>query len=179
MAVLDITGETPDTMSASALVRGAVKFGDRSGDIAAWIMHSTPMSDFYVAGVTNTAQLFTYGSINVIADPFGRIFVVTDSPGLITTGTPNIYWSLGLVNGALVVNQNNDFTDNWSTTNGGENIQRTYQAEWSFQVGVKGFAWDKANGGASPNDAALATATNWDRYATSLKDTAGVLIKSN
>jgi hypothetical protein len=179
LATLDITAETPDTMSASAMVRGSALFGDRSSDIAAWIMHSGPVHDFYGSAVTNTAQLFTYGSINVISDPFGRIFVVTDSPGLITSGTPNVYWSLGLVNGAINVNQNNDFTDNWETSNGDENIQRTYQAEWSFQVGVKGFSWDKSGGGASPNDAALATATNWDQYATSLKDTAGVLIKSN
>ena len=41
---------------------------------------------------------------------------------------------------------------------------------------MKGYTWDKANGGKSPNDAALALSTNWDRTATSHKDTAGVKV---
>jgi hypothetical protein len=64
------------------------------------------------------------------------------------------------------------------TANGDENIQRSIQSEWTYNLGIKGAAWDKTNGGKSPNDAALATAANWDRYATDFKDTAGVLIKA-
>jgi hypothetical protein len=72
---------------------------------------------------------------------------------------------------------NGDFVQNVQTLNGDENIKRTIQSEWSYNLGIKGYAWDKTNGGKSPNDAALATGTNWDRYATSFKDTAGVLLK--
>lgn len=177
--VYDATGQTPDTLSPLHLNKGAQKFGDRSSDIAAWIVHSTPMHDFYSNGLANAAQLFAYGTVNVIADPFGRVFVVTDSPGLITAGVPNVYHNLGLVPEAIRIDQNGDFTDNYETKNGDENIQRTYQAEWSYQLGIKGFAWDKTNGGKSPNDAALATGTNWDKYATSNKDIAGVVVESN
>jgi len=104
---------------------------------------------------------------------------VSDVPALVTAGTPNIYNTLGLVPGGIVVDQNNDFTDNLQTSNGDENIQRTYQAEWSYNLGIKGFTWDKTNGGHAPNDAALATSTNWDKIATSTKDLAGVLVLSN
>ena len=40
-------------------------------------------------------------------------------------------------------------------------------------------AWDKANGSHSPTDAALFTSTNWDKYSTSIKDLAGVILKSH
>lgn len=172
----DGTADTPNTLDAVKLNKGAVKFGDQSKDIAVWVTHSKAMHDFWGMAIANTTQLFRYETINVITDPFGRVFVVTDAPGLIVTGLPDTYHTLGLVTGAIEVDQNNDFTDNYETKNGDENIKRTYQAEWTFNLGIKGFSWDKTNGGKSPTDAALAVATNWDRYATSDKDLAGVII---
>ncbi len=172
------TALSPNTLIANHLLGGAGLFGDMMNEIQAWIVHSKPMTDFYGAALTNTAQLFTYGTVNVLSDPFGRIFVVTDASGLVTVGSPNTYHTLGLVPGAISVDQNDDFDDNYETSNGDENIKRTYQAEWSYNLGIKGFAWDKTNGGKSPTDAALATATNWDRYATSDKDLAGVLVNT-
>lgn len=161
------------------LNNGQAKFGDQSSQIAAWIMHSTPMHKLYGSNLTNSERLFTYGTVNVVRDPFGKLLVMTDSPNLFAAGTPNVYHILGLVPGAVMIGQNNDFDANEETKNGDENIIRTYQAEWSYNIGVKGFAWDKANGGKSPTDAALFTSTNWDRYATSHKDLAGVVVKTN
>lgn len=161
------------------LNNGQAKFGDQSSQIAAWIMHSTPMHKLYGSNLTNGERLFTYGTVNVVRDPFGKLLVMTDSPNLFAAGTPNVYRILGLVPGAVMIGQNNDFDANEETKNGDENIIRTYQAEWSYNVGVKGFAWDKANGGKSPTDAALFTSTNWDKYATSHKDLAGVVVTTN
>lgn len=161
------------------LNNGQAKFGDQSSQIAAWIMHSTPMHKLYGSNLTNGERLFTYGTVNVVRDPFGKLLVMTDSPNLFAAGTPNVYHILGLVPGAVMIGQNNDFDANEETKNGDENIIRTYQAEWSYNIGVKGFAWDKANGGKSPTDAALFTSTNWDKYATSHKDLAGVVVKTN
>ena len=177
--VYDATGNTSpeDTLSFSNLNNGQAKFGDQASTISAWVMHSKPMFDLYGKNLTNAAQLFTYGNINVIRDPFGKLLVMTDSPNLVITGTPNNYAVLGLVPGAVIIDQNNDYTANEEAKNGDENIIRTFQAEWSYNVGVRGFAWDKTNGGKSPNDAALLTATNWDKYGTSHKDLAGVVVK--
>lgn len=177
--IYDATGQTPDTLTPTHLNKGAAKFGDRSSEIAAWIVHSTPMHDYYGNNITNAANLFTYGTVNVTADPFGRVFIVTDSAGLITAGSPNIYHNLGLVPEAIRIDQNNDYTENFETSNGDENILRTFQAEWSYNLGIKGFSWDKTNGGKSPTDAAVATATNWDKYSTSNKDIAGVVVETN
>lgn len=158
---------------------GQSKFGDRANRLAAWVMHSKPLFDLYGQALTNAANLFNFGNVQVSRDPFGRVFVVSDSPSLVNlTPDPDQYYTLGLVPAAVVVDQNDDFTDNISTLNGKENIIRTYQAEWSYNLGVNGFTWDKSGGGKSPTNAALGTATNWDRTATSEKDLAGVLIKS-
>lgn len=160
---------------------GQALFGDASSQIAVWVMHSAPMHELYAANLANSERLFTYGTVNVIRDPFGKLLVMTDSPALLQSGgeDPNKYHVLGLTAGATLIGQNNDFLANEETRNGGENIIRTYQAEWSYNVGVKGFAWDKANGGKSPTDAALLTASNWERYATSDKDLAGVIVEVN
>lgn len=176
--VHDITGDTPDTLTQRALNRGAQKMGDMSNEIRCWLMHSTPMFDLYDNALTNSERLFNYGTVNIVADAFGRRFCLTDCPALVS-GSPAVYNTLGLTAGAAIVSQNGDYDSNVETSNGDENIKRTMQAEWSYSVGIKGFAWDKTNGGKAPTDSALFTATNWDRTATSHKDLAGVLIKSN
>lgn len=168
---------TADTMTPTALVQGQRLFGDRGSAIRAWIMHSKVMNDLWIDNLANAERLFKYESINIISDPFGRVFVVSDSDSLIaTTPTPDEYHTLGLVSGATYVGQNNDFDSNIETSNGDENILRTIQSEWTFNLAVKGHAWDKDNGGSSPNDAAIGTSTNWDKNVTSLKDVAGVVV---
>lgn len=161
-----------------ALSDTAMKFGDANNSILAWVMHSYVIGKLYGNAITNASQLFTYGNVNVIGDPFGRRFIVSDVPGLIVTGSPNKYRTLGLTGSSILVDQNNDFTDNTETKNGDENIIRTWQSEWSYELGVKGFSWDKTNGGKSPTTAALLTSTNWDKYATDNKDIAGVMLLS-
>lgn len=177
---LDKTGATGNAglMNFANLGEAAAKYGDRSDAIVAWVMHSTPFFQMYQQNLANAAQLFNYGTVNVIRDPLGKLFVITDSPNLFVDTTADYYNTLGLVPGGLLIQQNNDFDAAEETNTGDENIIRKYQAEWSYNAGVLGFSWDKANGGKSPNDAALFTGTNWDKYATSHKDLAGVLVKT-
>lgn len=177
--IYDGTGDTPDTLNPLMLSKGSAKMGDAYQKLVCWVVHSTPFHNFHQSNVTNSAGLFTYGTVNVQVDTLGKPIVVTDSSYLITAGTPNVYHNLGLVQGAINVTGNADLIANIETTNGDENILRTYQSEWSYNAGVKGFAWDKTNGGASPNNAALVTATNWDKIATSEKDLAGVIVQCN
>lgn len=162
--------------SATTLVTlntAASKFGDRADQIAAWLMHSKSAFDIWGAALGNSSLLFNFGTVNVRQDGFGRPFIVSDSPSLVT-GTPKHYIG-GLVPGAIRVEMNSDFDQNIQTINGKENIQRNIQSEWTYELGLKGYSWDKTNGGKSPNDAAIGTSTNWDKYATEDKNTAGVL----
>lgn len=173
-----VQGAGVDAASFGLLNKGAAKFGDRSGAIKAWILHSTTMHNLFATALTNTEKLFTYDGINVIRDPFGRLFVVTDSDALVDTTGTTFYNTLGLVENAIAVNGNDDFNSVIVPKVGFENIGATYQAEWSYNVGVLGYTWDTTSGGKSPTDTALGTSTNWDKTASSNKDTAGVLVKS-
>lgn len=173
---------TAASFDAKYFVKGARKFGDRSSAIVSWIMHSSVAHDFMESNVTNGAQLFQYGTLNVKQDPTGRVIVMTDSPYLVTedgvSSGVDKYFTLGLVPGAIMVNQNNDFDAVITEDSSQVNIQRNYLANWSHNFGVKGFSWDATNGGAHPSDSALGTSTNWDKFVSSTKDCAGVLVTS-
>lgn len=158
------------------LVKGAGKFGDRMARVAAWVMHSKSMTDLFGEAVNNNSNLFVYDTISVVADPFGRRFVMTDSDGLVDASK---YKTLGLVSGAVMVEQNSDFRSNITTTNGTENIQDSYQAEWSYNLGLLGYSWNMTTGGKAPTNAAIGTAASWERTASDIKDTAGVMITSD
>lgn len=174
--VYDATTTTDTAPSFRNLNHAASLFGDRSSAIQAWIMHSTPMHLLWDNALTNVERLFVYGTVNVMRDPMGRVFVITDSPYLLKSdGTQH---TLGLTQNAIIVQQGNDYFANEEVKNGQENIARTFQAEWSWTLGINGFSWDKATGGASPTDAALLVSSNWDRYSTSHKDLAGVLLNT-
>lgn len=173
--VHDITAETEKTPTIAALVKAAGKFGDRSSSIVTWVAHSKTMNDIWQDALKNGQQLFKYGDVAVMEDPFGRRIIMTDSPALAVDST---YYTLGLTRQAALVQPNNDFEAAMETVTGTQNIQRIYQAEWSYNVGMLGYSWDTVNGGSSPTDAALGTSANWQKNVTSNKDTAGVLLKS-
>lgn len=172
-----IQDDRPNRTTFRGLNRAAGKFGDRSNALRAWVIHGSAIHDIYDNALTNAEELFSFGDIRVMQDGFGRRFVITDSPALTDiAGTDNTYATLGLVENAVSVEDNNDLFMNIETTNGSENIARTWQAEFSYNVGMKGYSWDTASGGKAPNDAALASGANWDKYVTSDKDTAGVIL---
>jgi hypothetical protein len=172
--VRNIVGETDENVTFTELTKTASLMGDRSSEIRAWVMHSAPMHGIYVGNLQNNERLFTFGSINVLRDPFGRIMIQSDSPALVDEEAGELEYSiLGLTPGAITVTRNNDFDSAESNETGRENLKRTYQAEWSNNYGIKGYAW---GGAKAPSDAALLTSANWDRIATSIKDLAGVML---
>lgn len=176
-AETDLQHTTTSALTFGDLVKGAGKFGDRQGQLAAWIMHSKSMTDLWTNAVNNNETLFTYGTVSVVRDAFGRVFVMTDSDSLTdTTGSSPVYKVLGLVPGAVMVEQNPDFDSNMQRVNGKENIQNSYQAEWSYNLGLYGYSWDITSGGKAPSNASIATPANWERTATDGKDTAGIMI---
>jgi hypothetical protein len=174
--ILDVSGT--QTIDLQALNAGANLFGDASQKLMAWVMHSKSQADIYGTSLANTNNLFTFGTVSVIQDGYGRPIIVTDSPDLHYTDGPEKYLTLGLTDEALTVEANNDFRQTTETTTGQSNITDTIQSEWSSNYGVKGYSWDKASGGKAPNDAEIRTGTNWPKYVSSDKNTAGVLIKS-
>jgi hypothetical protein len=161
------------------LNRAAQKFGDRATDIRAWIIHGTEIHELYDNALTNTEELFRFGDVGVVGDAFGRRFIITDAPGLYKGDATVGYRTLGLVQGAVMVSDNSDLNFNVSTLNGTENVVTTWQAEYTFQVAVKGYSWNTAWNGetaATPVLADLSAGANWPQGATSDKDCAGVML---
>lgn len=149
-------------------------FGDMSGDIVANVMNGASYHQLIGRNLATYTQLFQAGNVTVV-DILGKRVVVTDAPSLSLTGTPNKYRVLGLVPGAATVYDGGDLVSNIQTANGQTRIETTMQVDYSFGLALKGYTWDETNGGKSPTDAALATGTNWDMVASSIKQTAGVI----
>ena len=126
------------------------------------------------ANLTNTPQLFQAQNVLVV-DILGKAVVVTDAPALYEAGTPNKQKVLSLASGGITVMDGSDVITNIDTRNGQTRIETTMQADYTFGLGLKGYAWDTASGGKSPTDAELATGANWDKVVTDIKHTAGVI----
>lgn len=150
------------------------KFGDRSGELVAQIMNGATYHKLIGANLTNTPQLFQAQNVRVV-DILGKMVVVTDAPALYLAGTPNKDYVLSLAQDAAIVIDAGDVISNIETTNGKTRIETTMQVDYTFGLGLKGYTWDETNGGKSPTDAELATGSNWDKVATDIKHTAGVL----
>ena len=169
-----VEGDGSAALDFASLTKGAGRFGDRSQAIGAWVMHSGALTNLQLKALGNNEKLFTYETVSVLRDPQGRLFIITDCPDLV--GGSTMHNIMGLTEGGLIINNQNDFNSVIVAKTGTENITNAYQAEWSYAASVKGYTWDMTAGGANPNAGALATPTNWKKTATSDKDTAGVLV---
>jgi len=158
-----------------AVVNSAhAKFGDASGNIVANVMTGAVYHKLISLNIANAGTLFQAGNVTVV-DILGKAVIVTDAPALYVAGTPNKTHVLGLVSGAATVFDGGDLITNIETSNGQTRIETTMQSDYSFGLGLKGYTWDETNGGKSPTDAELATGSNWDKTATDIKQTAGVV----
>lgn len=182
-ATSNVAGLTNDVSGSAGLSYSAINtahslFGDHSGNLVAQVMDGVTYHKLIGENLTNATQLFRSQNVTVV-DILGKAAVVTDAPAFYEAGTPNKRKVLSLVEGAAVVHDGADIVSNIQTNNGKERIETTLQVDYSFGLGLKGFAWDETNGGKSPTDAEIATGTNWDQVATSEKHTAGVITIGN
>jgi hypothetical protein len=166
------------TVTTDALVSTLGLMGDASNRVRAWVMHSKVYFDLlrYQINPSNNGSDAAFGVIQS-ASPLSlnRPVFVTDSSSLVVTGTPNLYRTIGLVENGVEIVNSEEQTLVTDIVTGLENIVARLQGEFAYNLGIKGAKWDTANGGANPNPAALATATNWDQVSTSSKDFAGVV----
>jgi len=178
---------TGGTLDSSDLNTGLSKFGDAYSNIRAWVMHSKVFFDLvgFQIDPTNHGDGIA-GVVVQGASPatFGRPVIVTDSPALITdVGTSSlpdlVYHTLGLVPGAGVAESSEDEYITYDEVTGLENIVARLQGEYAYNIGTKGFKYNTGGGGVNPADSAIGTGSNWSKIATSDKDLAGIVIKSD
>lgn len=179
-----VTNDVSASTGGAVVTYGALNsahalFGDHSTNLVTEVMTGAMFHALIGDNLSNANRLFDAGNVQVI-DILGKVVVVTDAPALQdTAGTPPTNSVLSLTRGAAIVHDGSDLITNVETTNGKERIESTMQADYTFGLGLKGYSWDTANGGKSPTDTELATGTNWDKYVTSDKHTAGVLTIGN
>lgn len=161
-------------LSQQALNAGHFKFGDMNGMLVADVMHSSGNESLIDKALANGERLFESSNVQVISI-LGKLIVVSDIPALYVAGSPNKTKVLSLVAGAVIVDNAGDIITNMETTNGKERIETTWQADYTFGLKLKGYAWDTTNGGASPTDAELFTGTNWDIAVADNKHSLGTL----
>ncbi len=108
-----------------------------------------------------------------------RPVIVTDSASLIgNLNSPDVnnYFTLGLVDGAIEVENSEEQYIAFQEVTGLENLVIRMQGEYAYTLGLKGFKWDVASGHANPDSTALVLGTNWDTHFSSVKDRAGVAL---
>jgi hypothetical protein len=173
-ATNDITAGTNAVITYNTLNGAHAKFGDRSSDIVANVMTGSMYHKLIDQNLSNATRLFQSAGVTIV-DILNKAVVITDAPALSTAGSPGVDRVLGLVSGAATVFDGGDVIANIETSNGQTRIETTMQVDYTFGVSLKGYTWDEANGGKSPTDAELETGSNWDKVATDIKHTAGVI----
>lgn len=178
-AISNQAAATNNVSASAGISYGAMNaahalFGDSSMSLVAQVMNGTAYHKLIGQNLTNTPQLFQAQNVTVV-DILGKPVIVTDVPALYEAGTPNKLKVLSLASGAATVMDGSDVVTNIETSNGNARIETTMQADYTFGLGLKGYTWDTVNGGKSPTDAELATGSNWDKVATDIKHTAGVI----
>jgi hypothetical protein len=170
--VNDVSGTAG--LSQQALNAGHYKFGDMQGMLVADVMHSSGSESLVDKALDNGEQLFVSSNVTVISI-LGKILVVSDIPALYVAGTPNRTKVLSISAGGIIVSNSSDIITNMETKNGQKRIETTWQADYTFGLQLKGYAWDVTNGGSSPEDSELFTGSNWDIAVTSTKHSLGTL----
>lgn len=183
-AIGNVPGATNDVSASAGITYAGInaahaKFGDASGRLIAQVMNGTTYHALIGQNLGNAQQLFRAGDVTIV-DILGKAVIVTDSPALFTASVaepaaPAKQRVLSLANGAGMVMDGSDLITNIEVSNGKNRIETTFQADYTFGLALKGFTWDTANGGKSPTDAELATGSNWDLVANSVKASAGVI----
>lgn len=153
------------------------KFGDSSQLLVADVMDGATYHGLVGLNLANSEQLFVAGNVTVV-DILGKRIVVTDAPALRETPatSTNDIKVLSLAAGGIVCHNAGDLVTNIETVNGSQRTKTTFQADYTFGLGLKGYSWSTSV--KSPTDAELATGSNWTKTATSIKHTAGVLTLS-
>ena len=178
-AISNQAAATNNVSATNGINYGAINgahalFGDRSLDLVAQVMNGATYHKLIGQNLTNTAELFRANGVTIV-DILGKAVIVTDAPDLYAAGTPNLDKVLSLATGAATILDGSQVVSNIETSNGKDRIVTSMQADYDFGLALRGYTWDTANGGKSPTDAEIATGSNWDKVATDIKHTAGVI----
>lgn len=173
----DQTAGSPDSITHTNILDAIGLFGDNYDRVKAFVMHSKQWFDIQKQGLADGFEMVADGILTSHYVPlFNRPIIVTDSPSLVVSGSPNVYKVLGLTDNAGILSKIGDAKMATQQVLGNEQLALRMQGEYRYTIGLKGFAYDTTNG-VNPTDTAIGTQANWDKCVTSDYDTAAVLLK--
>ncbi|MDO4223603.1 MAG: major capsid protein [Acinetobacter sp.] len=150
------------------LTQAMRKFGDKFGRLALWVMDSASYFDLIDDAIAEKlyqeADTVVYGGL---PGTMGIPVLVTDQAQANT-----VY---GLQAGAIKITNSQLPEFRAYQINDRENLTLGVRAEGAFNLDVLGYSY-KETAGANPNLATLGAVANWSKYATSNKNTAGVIL---
>lgn len=168
-----VTGDGTGVVTHTLLNSGLKPFGDARESIVAFVMNGATFTDLIGSALGSGGADVAYGAIySGQTGTLNRPVFVTDSAGLsMTAGTA----VLGLTRDAvrIIESEAREFVS--ELVSGRENLVWRIQSEGSFALNVKGYSWKKASG-TNPSMATVGTKANWEKKATDVKSTAGVII---
>ncbi len=152
------------------------KYGDQLGSIDLLLMHSSTYYSLMGTAIAEKLWNVAGNTINEGANPtMGIPVLVTDSTDLDMTVGKGV---MALTTGAATVTDSEVATAAIQQKLGLENIVMVYQTEFAYNVEIKGYSYDVANG-ISPTNAVLATPATWVTHASDLKHSAGAIFNAS
>jgi Major capsid protein 13-like len=168
-------------LDTDSLIGALAKMGDRADRVVCWVMHSKTYFDLVRAQIVqNIVGISNFNVASATPVTMGRPVVVTDSASLLWGSSPDVqqYYTLGLVEGAALIENTEEQEVVIQDVTGLQTLGIRYQGEFAYNLGLKGFKWDTANGLANPLLATMKDGSNWDTAFADMKDRAGVVITS-
>lgn len=179
---------TASTFTTAALINGLKNAGDSAEQVVLWVMNSAQYFALLAEQHASTATVFAstvFGASIYQGMPatLNRPVLVTDSSSLVESGgissAQDKYSVLGLKAGAAVLDISEPpIAVLEGPKAGSENLYLIWQAEYAYNLKLRGCQWDTSTGGVNPTDATVATAGNWDTVVASNKLLPGVMIST-
>lgn len=176
--------DTAGTITTEGLADAMSRFGDAAGDIVLMVMHSKVYWNLVKDQITDAVYRANGVMVmNGVPATLGKPVLVTDSTSLVETNGVSTgidaYSTLLLPAAAAVIDMSEaPIAALEGPLTGNENLYYRWQAEYAYNLRLRGCQWDVTNGGANPTNSAVATATNWDTVVASNKLLPGVLLKT-
>lgn len=176
--------DTAATITSNGLVDAISKVGDAYGDLAIFVMHSKPYFDLVKDQVTNA--IYRANGVQVMQGTpatFGKPVLVTDSASLketdgVSSGVDAYSTLLLFQNAAVLDISEPPIAALEGPLTGNEQLYYRWQAEYAYNLKLRGCQWDTTSGGANPTNANVATATNWDTAVADNKLLPGAILKT-
>lgn len=176
--------DTSAVVTSNGLVDAISKSGDAYGDLALFVMHSKVYFDLVKDQVTNA--IYRANGVQVMQGTpatFGKPVLVTDSASLKETNGVSsgidAYSTLVLFGGAATIDISEPpIAALEGPLTGKEQLFYRWQAEYAYNVKLRGCQWDTTNGGINPTNAAVGTATNWDTVVADNKLLPGAILRT-